>query len=122
MSSEEEREIDIDELERDDDFDIYYHEGQLFTGVAIERWPNGALRARSEFENGWEVGTDREWYESGQLKYKARMGVDVHDGTIEEWYENGRRKLVSEYDRGQLIRQKIWDETGVLIEDFDRTK
>ena len=78
--------VDGDQLRFRDD--LYTFKGKPFTGVAVEKYPNG----QKEYE--------------GTLKDGKLHGL----GT--EWYENGQKSAEFTLKDGKLISEKRWDEDG----------
>lgn len=97
---------------------IYLYEGELFTGMAVEYWPNGKLRSEGFYIDGTPKVEFKEWYENGQLKYSQQPSDDGVFITSEEWYEDGSKKSEILSEHGFQVSIKEWDEKNNLIKDF----
>ena len=58
--------VDPEQLERRRD-GLRYFEGKPFTGVAVEKWPNGQKSYEGTWKDGEEIST-KSWDEDGKLK------------------------------------------------------
>jgi antitoxin component YwqK of YwqJK toxin-antitoxin module len=94
------------------------HQGHLFTGTAVRRWPNGQLRVQMNFVDGIEDGWVRGWHENGVARsetfYRRGRVVGVRRG----WYSNSQLKLEEEIEHGSCVWGKEWSETGDLVKDY----
>jgi hypothetical protein len=109
--------VDFDELEIGDD-QLMLWQGQPFTGVAVEFFPDGKLCSEVPHVNGLEHGLLRAWHRSGQLRREANLWYGGLHGYAREWDEQGR--LISERlgELGIAIAEKQWDEQGRLTRDW----
>jgi antitoxin component YwqK of YwqJK toxin-antitoxin module len=65
---------------------------QPFTGVGVELYPDGSLRAESVFREGIDTQANSLWYPTGQIKRRS-VADDVHHTLhVSEWHENGTLK------------------------------
>ena len=110
-------EVELRSLKHDDDGRMLDH-GDLFTGVAIERWPNGQLASQLNFVDGIEDGWVRGWYENGAPKSETLYRSGRVVGVRREWHSNGQLKLEEEIEHGTRVWGKEWSETGDLVKDF----
>ena len=80
--------VDYDQLERRDG--LMYFEGKPFTGVAVEKWPNGQKRLEVTFKDGKEHDLTTLWYDNGQknMEGTAKDGVPV---AVTVWKPNGEK-------------------------------
>jgi antitoxin component YwqK of YwqJK toxin-antitoxin module len=112
--------VELDELElvvRDDGY--YFHwNGQPFTGIAIESFPEGPLQSETYYADGIENGPRRAWYPSGKLMEEANLwygGIHGHERT---WDEQGRLRSEKLGEFGITLSEKRWDEEGRLVNDW----
>lgn len=64
-----------------------------------------------------------ERYENGNKKYQGKTKDGVKVGKHTYWFENGEKQKEETYNsRGINIGQKVWNETGELIEDINPEK
>ena len=78
--------------------DVYYLQGQVFTGVARDKHANGQLKAEYPFQNGRLHGVVREWWDNGIL-------------STETHFENGQRHGLNRYwtRKGNLMKEQVYD-------------
>ena len=91
------------------------------TGKVISQFSNGVLKTEKMFNDG-SVFSEKEWYESGQLKIK-RGPIDTFGNSknFQAWHEDGQLKSDGKgkvwYEDGQLKsdgKGKEWYESGNL--------
>ena len=71
-----------------------------------------------------------EYYDNGKIKekgtgllYRDNQGVFRMDsGHSEVYFENGKIKQQNDWKDKQLVTQKVWNENGILIKEFDFPK
>jgi antitoxin component YwqK of YwqJK toxin-antitoxin module len=81
-----------------------------FTGTRLERWPNGALKYRGEFNNDVPVGQHVAYWENGviaQVVWYNAQGIPV--GATVSFYEDGQKEFEERRDddepsRGTYVR------------------
>jgi antitoxin component YwqK of YwqJK toxin-antitoxin module len=123
--------VNYDELDGDEwGTDIWYLNGEPFTGIAYELYKNGQLWGDGEYMNGQLSGAYHEWYLSGQLKFegyvvklseRAKLGEGEPASWEHEWFENGQLKHERfSNKRGYCITEKKWNEQGELIYEYER--
>jgi antitoxin component YwqK of YwqJK toxin-antitoxin module len=100
-------------LEFNDDQRIY--NGNPFTGVAYEEYPNGILKREITYKDGFENGLCRDWYPSGQLKCEWNALRGRAKGKLTKWHENGTIKAISEHDFGLELKYQEWTSDGQLV-------
>ena len=59
--------ISYSDLRHDDDGRMLF-EGELFSGVALEKWPTGHLQSETCFRDGLREGPATLWYQNGVKK------------------------------------------------------
>lgn len=111
--------VDYDEL----DFDyssngvLCLWQDQPFTGVGVELYPDGSLRAESVFRKGIDTQASSLWYPTGQLKRRSVADDAHHTLQVTEWHENGTLKSHTTYEHGVKIAEQSWDTQGVQLTD-----
>ncbi len=112
-----------------------------FTGIVLDRWPNGQLKLLRSVENGKATGLWTEWYDTGVIRYLAEWhpegsgegawfyfhenGVvrdrtvyrrDIPVGPSEGWHANGRKAFAGVYDSigGREGVWRWWGEDGQI--------
>ncbi len=90
------KEASYSQLEWKDD--VYFLEGEPFSGVARESHSNGKPKGEYPFKDGRFDGVVREWWENGQL-------------STETHFENGQRHGSNKYwsKEGKLMKEQIYD-------------
>jgi hypothetical protein len=81
--------VDGDKIEERED--LYYFEGKLFTGLAVDKYENGQKKYEATLKDGKEHGLWTEWYENGQ-KEEERTYKDGKLHGLTRWHENGQKK------------------------------
>jgi antitoxin component YwqK of YwqJK toxin-antitoxin module len=131
------KEIPFERLEKRNG--IYYvkNEKEPYSGTAVAKYKDGAIKQRTMFKNGREHGECMGWYENGQKHYQyscregkqhgkaiqwSRLGKKKQESCFEagelhgqwlQWHENGRKKETIEFVRGQKHgRWSVWYENG----------
>ena len=115
------KEVEFRFLRHDDDGRMLY-QGNLFTGVAVERRPNGQLATQTDYVDGIEDGWVRGWHENGLPRKETFYQKGRAVGVRREWYSNGQLKLEAEIEHGYCLWQKEWDEKGELVNDYVLTE
>lgn len=116
--------VDYDEL----DFD-YSSDGVLclwqerpFTGVGVELYPDGSIRAESVFRRGIDTQAGSLWYPTGQIKRRSVTDDADHTLQVTEWHENGTLKSRTTYEHGIKVAEQSWDAQGALLTDLRITE
>lgn len=92
----------------------------LFTGLMVERYPGGALSARSAVSNGVLNGVSEGWYTNGQIQIREYYVNSLAHGLRQKWHANGQLK-----SEGTIIQGKLeglfqsWHENGQLAERIE---
>jgi antitoxin component YwqK of YwqJK toxin-antitoxin module len=107
-----------------DQLQTYEHEietfnGILFTGIAVEYYPNGTPLSEVEHINGLRSGWTREWYQNGQIKLEQYFIRTVLDGIFREWHENGKLKTEKKVEEAIVVESKEWNQKGELLSEFN---
>jgi len=89
-----------------------------YTGCAIQYYPNGIMTAESNFVNGYQEGIQKIWFQNGQLKIQFEMMNNINHGIVRSWFENGSLKYEAEYNMGEIIWSKKYNEEGNIIKTF----
>ena len=126
--------VDLEKLERRDGF--RYFEGKPFTGVAVQKYPNGQKEYEGTYKDGKLNGLWTKWYENGQKKEETTFkdgnlvtatvwkpngekcpDTNVVNGNgIMCWYhDNGQKRGEATFKDGKLISAKQWDKDGNLV-------
>jgi len=72
---------------------ILHYKGKPFTGVCLIYEDAGWLSLEKEFQNGYEEGWVRDYYENGQLESEYKMSNNkLVPGTSKDFNEDGTPK------------------------------
>jgi antitoxin component YwqK of YwqJK toxin-antitoxin module len=89
------------------------HNGERFTGEAVETTDDGHVISLNTYVNGHEEGPQREWYYDGQLRSEYFVVNGRIVGEARQWHENGRLAQVQHWDdHGEMRGHEEWDENG----------
>lgn len=100
---------------------LLYRKGAVepFTGVMLERYPDGALLSRSTVVAGRLHGLSEGWYPDGRLQVREHFVRGVSQGERIKWHANGATQSVAAIVEGQLHGPFLrWHENGVLAEEM----
>ena len=97
-------------------------EGQPFTGVGVELYPDGSLQAESVFRKGLDTQAGSLWYPMGQIKRRSVADEAHHTLHVTEWHENGTLKSQTTYEHGVKIAEQSWDAHGVQLTELRITE
>lgn len=112
--------IDYADLRHDDDGYMLF-DGQLFSGIALERWPNGQLQSETRFIDGAQDGRATLWYPNGIKKSEKTFVAGRVRGLKRLWHDNGVLKLEQQIgSNGVVLSEKAWDEFGRLLSHWDK--
>ena len=90
-----------------------------FTGIVLERYPDGVVRSRSGVKEGKLQGESRGWYPNGQLQVLEHFEAGVSHGVRTKWHENGERQSEAQIVRGVIEGVfRRWHPEGGLAEEI----
>jgi antitoxin component YwqK of YwqJK toxin-antitoxin module len=106
------------ELRHDEDGRMFL-KGVLFSGIAIDYWPDGSKASEVSFDQGIEHGASRLWHPNGTLAEETSMVQGCARGAHREWYPSGQMKLEEVIgERGHLESRVRRSEAGEVVEHF----
>lgn len=85
---------------------MYNYKRKPFSGFLIEYYDNSTvIFSETEYQNGYEDGVEREFYENGKMKYENHSKNNRLDGLCRDWDKDGN--LISEqiWSKGKLIKR-----------------
>lgn len=89
-----------------------------FTGVMIERYPNGKLQSRSQVVAGQLEGLSEGWHPNGHLAVREQFHTGISDGLRVKWRPDGAKLSEATIVQGHLEgRFRRWHANGVLAEE-----
>ncbi len=94
-------------------------DGVPFTGIGEIPDATGGLIGEYEYRDGLKWGKSRTWYSPGVRFQEGRYFMGTGHGKHREWYRNGELKKETDYELGYVVRKKVWDEDGNLVEDYE---
>jgi antitoxin component YwqK of YwqJK toxin-antitoxin module len=103
---------------RHDEDGKMWHEGNLFTGIAVEYWPNGKVASEMSYLDGIEDGPSVGWHDNGVPRRETNYRRGRVAGIVRKWDRNGQLSMEEEVDGGVALWRKQWDERGNLVEDY----
>jgi antitoxin component YwqK of YwqJK toxin-antitoxin module len=138
------RPVTSEQLKVRDDV-AYVGDGQApFSGVCLDRYPDGKKRLEVRYADGRREGPFQSWHANGQRKEETRYAkgrmtgsyqswhdggepdvqVQYTDGRMEGafkgWHKNGQKREEATYVQGQLSgARKMWHENGQLLSETE---
>lgn len=110
--------INDEELEFDE-YNICRYQGNLFSGVGFELYPDKSILSETTYVGGFQDGLERFWDNCGRLRGEGtRYQGGVH-GVWRGWHESGRLHTETLCEFGLIISEMEWDEDGALKRAFD---
>ena len=74
------------------------YKNKPFSGIIIEKFPNGKSKSWISMNNGLASGLWQEWYENGKLKFNGHWLNGKAHGLWEYYHENGVLRQEEFYD------------------------
>ena len=129
-----------DRLVETEDFLLY--DNKPFTGIAIERFPDGSVQKSSEYKdgilhgitrvygftgarryhwnyvNGKKHGPQYGWYLEGPQRYLRNYKAGLLHGDSVEWFLNGHKFRQRNFDHGIETRVKVYYSTQELHTNY----
>jgi hypothetical protein len=108
-----------------DELDAHPEEGgccirndEPITGVVYEMWTDSIPKLEYHCRNGLVWGPQRTWGRSGEpLRAWYEIEGFTH-GVSRLWYAPGRLLKLTIYRYGVVVRSRMWDKQGRVIEDY----
>lgn len=122
---------------------ILFYKNQPFSGIRVEKYPNGQTKSGVEYFAGKQSGLALGWYSdgtkqferkykggekdglhcgwwpNGQMKFKYTFDQGIYIGELKEWYSNGQLYRQMHYDKsGQEMDLKMWMENGKIQANY----
>lgn len=108
-----------------DDVGAWYYklDGKPYTGYAYALFPqSGTVSYEYNLVNGYQEGVQKQWYPNGRLKTEHGMQNNIYHGLAKSWYESGVLRFEAEYEKGNEIWSKSYNEKGELIKQYPSTE
>ena len=91
-----------------------------FTGLLYELYPNGNILGYSFYKDGYEEGTNVDFYDNGCVSKYSNFDKDSNKTLIIKWFRNGKISGVTELTDHGLHKKFIeYDENGNIIRKGD---
>ncbi|MFH8574287.1 toxin-antitoxin system YwqK family antitoxin [Streptomyces sp. NPDC017993] len=97
---------------------VVYFQDKPFTGEVVTHDEEGRVISLVTYLEGFESGTQTEWYPNGSQKEEGNCRLGVAVGEWRTWYPNGQLSECSVFSpKGKYLRRRQWDEIGNLTVD-----
>ena len=109
--------VQLSTLEYDRLTSEYSLDGKLYSGYAVQRYPNNSLNKQISFINGKKQKESLVWFPDGQLQYLSNYHNGKLHGEKKTWKSSPDHILISHlnYRQGKPHgQQKLWYTTGEL--------
>ena len=94
-----------------------YYGPRPFSGVAIERFPDGSPYKQTHYEQGLRDGMAEEYALTGKLRARWKFRRGEKDGHQEGWYIEGPKRFEANFKQGLLHgEQTEWHLNGQLFQ------
>jgi hypothetical protein len=93
--------------------------GQPINGIVKQYYENGKIWREMTIKNGLENGEEREFYENGKLHVIANVVNGKTDGISKLYNEDGKLYMELNWQDGEVVETKIYDENGNIIQTPD---
>lgn len=91
------------------------YRGNTQNGTYEELWPNGNIKERVTFKNGYLDGLYELFYQDGKPMVKSNYINGKEQGWGRHWFNNGRLAARTLYKNGMLVFSEGWDEDGNYV-------
>lgn len=98
----------------------FYLDGQIFTGVGIQRNGNGVKISEVPFVEGCEHGLGQSWYNNGALKGCTPYRHGIIHGVRRRWFADGSVQSEEVFEYGWLMKKEVRNENQQIVESYDR--
>ncbi|MDX1951029.1 MAG: toxin-antitoxin system YwqK family antitoxin [Verrucomicrobiota bacterium] len=97
-------------------------DSNYFTGVMIEKFPDGQLKSRSSVSNGVLWGLSEGWHTNGQLQVRETFLDGKSEGLRSKWDFNGVKISEATIVGGKLNGLfRRWHTNGILADEVVMT-
>lgn len=91
-----------------------------FTGVMLEKYPDGKLQSRSELKDGQIDGLSEGWLTNGVLQVQERFANGVSHGVRTKYHPNGQKLSEANIENGKITGLfRRWHDNGQLAEEVN---
>jgi antitoxin component YwqK of YwqJK toxin-antitoxin module len=94
-------------------------DGEPFTGIMVDHYIDGTLRARAAFKDGLMDGLCEGWHTNGTLEVAETFRGGVSDGLRTKWHASGAKLSEATIVVGKVEGVfRAWHENGQLAEEI----
>lgn len=99
------RTVDGNRMVKDKPTGLWHYDVERipYTGMVVEKFPDGTPRAEASFIKGRKDGMERYWHANGKLKEESHWFDGQPDGIMQTWKEEGEVQRIVRFKRGELI-------------------
>lgn len=91
-----------------------------FTGVMLEKYPDGKLQSRSELKDGQIDGLSEGWLTNGVLQVQEHFVKGVSHGVRTKYHPNGQKLSEANIENGKITGVfRRWHDNGQLAEEVN---
>lgn len=102
---------------------VLYLDTLLFTGKIEKHDENGKLASSSEYLNGLQHGYLLTYYANEQINEQRFFQYGKKEGEHKGWWENGLIRFIYHFKNDVFDGNvRMWNETGMLFNDFNYVK
>ncbi|MBL9128002.1 MAG: toxin-antitoxin system YwqK family antitoxin [Verrucomicrobiales bacterium] len=112
-------EVALADLVRRDDRLHLGTNAEPFSGLAVERYPDGSPKSRSEIRDGVLEGPSEGWFTNGVLQVRETFRAGVAHGPRTRWHPDGKKASEATVENGRIVGTfRRWREDGTLAEEI----
>jgi antitoxin component YwqK of YwqJK toxin-antitoxin module len=89
--------------------DVYFLNGQAYTGIARDKYKDGKLKGEYPFHEGRLHGVVREWWENGQLSTETNFDHGKRHGLNRYWSKAGQLTKEQVYEQDKSVSEKHYE-------------
>ena len=99
------RTVDGNRMVKDKPTGLWHYDVERipYTGMVVEKFPDGPPRGEASFIKGRKDGMERFWYPNGRLKEESHWFDGQPDGIMQTWDQEGEVQRIIRFKRGELI-------------------
>ncbi len=95
-----------------------YLDGEVFSGIAVERFPDGQVYRETHYTRGMKDGLSREFGITGALRAQWNYHAGKKHGAQVGWYIEGPKRFESNFKNGLLEGHQVeWHLNGAVFRE-----
>ena len=95
----------------------FFHQGQLFSGVAMRKYETGEKLAEVNFKDGLLHGKYWRWHKAGWKQMEMRFVSGVADGEWVQWQADGLVEKVEVWRSGESVETRYGDHITKVVKE-----